>query len=101
MIISSIRRHRDIHCRCKTLTRKMEKNKNESLIKILDFSVLFVFILLLVTSILELPPSSYLISFYCELFDTESYYPMLITALTTLIYALLIRFIKTKLIKQK
>ena len=77
----------------------MKKNKNESLIKTLDFSILFVFILLLVTGTLELPPSSYLISFYCEINEIESCNPFYITALTTLIYGLIIWFIKTKIIK--
>jgi hypothetical protein len=69
-------------------------------IKILEYSVAVVFITLLATSYFNLPPSSYFITFYCKLFNTQKYSPLLITSLLSLAYALLIYFIK-KSIKPK
>ena len=73
---------------------------NSTKIKILDYSVALVFIILLLTSHLNIPPSSYFISIYCNVFDTDEYYPMLITALLSLTYSIPIIFIKMNLSKK-
>jgi hypothetical protein len=74
---------------------------NSSKIKTLEYSVAVVFIILLATSYFNLPPSSYLISIYCNTFDTDKYSPMLITALACLIYAIPIYFIKKRIAQKK
>jgi hypothetical protein len=74
---------------------------NSSKVKALEYSVAVVFIILLATSYFDLPPSSYLISIYCNAFDTDKYSPMLITAIASLIYALPIYFIKKRILQKK
>ena len=61
--------------------------KQSTKIKILEYSVALVFILLLATSHFNLPPSSYFIKLYCKLFNTQKYSPLLITALLSMAYA--------------
>lgn len=74
---------------------------NSSKIKFLEYSIAAVFIILLATSYFDLPPSSYFISIYCNVFETEKYSPMLITALVTLLYATPVHFIKKRFQKRK
>lgn len=70
---------------------------NSTKIKVLEYSIAVVFILLLLTSLFNLPPSKYFISIYCKLFNTDRYSPMLITMLLSSVYAIPIYFIKKKL----
>jgi hypothetical protein len=83
------------------LKNKTHKMTNASKIKILEYSVAVVFLILLVTSQFDLPPSSYFVSIYCNAFNTDKYSPLLITALASLIYALPVYFIKKKIAEKK
>lgn len=74
--------------------------ENSTKIKCLEYSVAVVFVLLLIASYLQLPPSSYFISMYCKVFNTNKYSPMLITALLSLAYSVPIYVIKKKLISK-
>ena len=74
---------------------------NSSKIKALEYSIAAVFIILLATSHFDLPPSSYLISIYCNFFDTDKYSPMLIAVIPSLIYALPVYIIKKRLVENK
>jgi hypothetical protein len=74
---------------------------NSTKVKMLEYSILVVFIFLLITSHFDFPPSSYFASIYCNVFNTNEYPPMLITGILTLIYAIPIYFIKKKLIINK
>ncbi len=75
--------------------------KNSNKVKMLEYSILVVFIALLLTSHFDLPPSSYFISIYCSVFNTSEYPPMLITSILSLIYVIPVYFIKKKLIINK
>ena len=75
--------------------------KNSTIINLLNLSGVIVFIYLIIASNFGLPPASYFIAFYCEIFDTNKYPPMMIAALLTLVYALLLLIIKKKLGKKK
>ena len=72
---------------------------NSTKVKMLEYSILLVFISLLLTSHFDLPPSSYFVSIYCNVFNTNEYPPMLIAGILTLIYAIPIYFIKKKMSK--
>jgi hypothetical protein len=50
-----------------------------------------------ITGILNLPPSSYISNFYCKLFDTNSYFPMLNIVLMILPIAIIFTLIDNKL----
>lgn len=71
---------------------------NSTKVKALEYSIVMVFMLLLVTSHFDLPPSGYFISIYCNVFGTNEYNPTLIAAILSLIYAIPVYFIKKKFI---
>ncbi|WP_026209705.1 hypothetical protein [Cytophaga aurantiaca] len=71
--------------------------KNSTKVKLLEWSIAAVFLLLLFTSHFNFPPSSYFISLYCDLFNTDEYSPMLIASLLSLLYALPVYFIKERI----
>jgi uncharacterized protein with PQ loop repeat len=74
---------------------------NSSKIKALEYSVAAVFVILLATSYFDLPPSSYLISIYCNAFETDNYSPMLITAIASFLYSFPIYFVKKRISQKK
>lgn len=69
-------------------------NNNPAFIKVLDVLTVLVCLGFLATSILDLPPASYVIRLYCHVFDTTHYSPMLIGMLMTLVVVLPIFFYK-------
>lgn len=69
-------------------------------IKLLDYSILVVFIFLLVLTHLNLSPASYFIYMYCIFFETNNYPTLLIASLLSLMYAFPIFLIKKNYLKQ-
>ncbi len=74
---------------------QIDKFKNNSTAtKIYEISLGLICVGLLLTSFFNVPPASYLISYYCELFDTNEYHPILIGCLMIIIFLLPILIIK-------
>jgi len=74
---------------------QIDKFKNNSTAtKIYEISLGVICIGLLITSIFNVPPASYLINYYCELFDTNEYHPILIGFVMIIIFLLPILIIK-------
>jgi hypothetical protein len=69
-------------------------NNSPVFIKVLDVLTVIVCLGFLATSILDLPPASYVIRLYCHVFDTNQYSPMLIGMLMTLVVVLPVFFYK-------
>jgi|SRR3954462_143521 hypothetical protein len=85
----------------KDVQKKVLQVETSTTIKILEYSVLVVFLYLLLASHFDLPPSHYFIMLYCKIFNTNEYSPMLITMLLTLVYCMPVLFIKKKILKNK
>lgn len=70
--------------------------KGSTLTKTLKYFYLGYIVVSLLTSILNLPPASYIIEWYCNFFEDENYYPMFIWAIMVLPVAFPVLILKKK-----
>lgn len=69
-------------------------------IKILEYSVAIVFFIVLVTVLADIPPGSFFISIYCKVFQTDKYFPIMLSLFVTLIYAIPVFYIKKRILEK-
>jgi hypothetical protein len=75
--------------------KQVEDFKNASpLSKAYQVAIVLMAVVFLLTSFLNIPPASYVIRYYCQLFDTDEYSPILIGCLMILAALLPILLIK-------
>lgn len=75
------------------------KEQSKGLVRLIEISIGVIFIGMLISSNLNLPPSNYFIELYCKIFNTNQYSPMLIGTLASLIFILPLILIKKNLTK--
>ncbi len=78
----------------KRQSQKDTFNNSPVFIKALDVLTVVACIVFLTTSIFNVPPASYVINWYCALFDTNEYHPVLIGMLMTLVVVIPVFFYK-------
>lgn len=81
---------------------KWQKTKERStgLVKYIEFLIVAIYLGMLAISHFNIPPASYLIDFYCNIFNTNKYSPMLIGSLASLIFILPLSIIKKSIQKK-